>query len=72
MNKCIYSVWKLTIFNGTIFKIIAMGENDKQLHPEFRTVFVFSANSPNFSLFSFKVSGGDPLIEKKLTSKKPL
>ena len=44
-----------------------MGANDRQFDPEFRTVFIFSANSLDFSYLRFEIfknQRGDPLVKK--------
>ena len=43
----------MTIFKKTIFKIPAMGANDRQFGPELRTVCLFSANSLDFCNLRF-------------------
>ena len=47
------SVQDLTIFRKTVFKILAMGANDRQFGPELRTVFLSSANIMDFSALRF-------------------
>ena len=44
---------KIDHFQKIIFKIPAMGANDRQFDPELRTVFLFSANSLDFSALRF-------------------
>ena len=59
----------MTIFRKTVFKIMAMGTNDRQFDPELRTVFLFSANSLDFSALRFQVpknQRGGPFDEKNL------
>ena len=44
---------KIDHFKKIFFKIPAMGANDRQFDPELRTVFLFSANSLDFSALRF-------------------
>ena len=44
---------KIDHFQKVIFKIPAMGANDRQFDPELGTVFLFSANSLDFSALRF-------------------
>ena len=46
---------KIDHFKKIIFKIPAMGANDRQFDPELRTVFLFSANFIVFCKWGFKV-----------------
>ena len=45
----------MTIFHEIIFKITAMGANNRQFDPELRTIIIFSANYLDFSSWRFKV-----------------
>ena len=49
------------------FKIPAMEANDRQFDSDLRTVFLFSANTLDFSALHFQVpknQRGDPLMKK--------
>ena len=52
-GPCAVRRMKIDHFQKIIFKIPAMGANDRQFDPELRTVFLFSANSLDFSALRF-------------------
>ena len=66
---CALRRMKIDHFQKNNFKFPALGANDRQFDPELRTVFLFSANSLNFSalrFLSFEKSKGGHFDDKNL------